>query len=106
MIHPRRPMTGQQNTITAEGKFDPNQNTGILIQNCNISPFDNLSDVHTFLGRLWKNHSTIVYINNMAGFIDPKGWMPWVGTSAPNTIFYAKHVVLCILYSSLTTLID
>ncbi|KAJ0436817.1 putative pectinesterase [Helianthus annuus] len=24
-IHPRRPMTGQQNTTTAEGKFDPNQ---------------------------------------------------------------------------------
>ncbi|KAM0039714.1 putative pectinesterase [Helianthus debilis subsp. tardiflorus] len=64
-------MTGQQNTITAEGKFDPNQNTGILIQSCNISPFGNLSDVHTFLGRRWKNHSTVVYINNMAGFIDP-----------------------------------
>ncbi|KAJ0770593.1 putative pectinesterase [Helianthus annuus] len=90
-IHPRRPMTGQQNTITAQGKFDPNQNTGISIQNCNISPFGNLSDVHTFLGRPWKNHSTTVYINNnMAGFIDPKGWMPWVGTSAPNTIFYAE----------------
>ncbi|KAI7740427.1 hypothetical protein M8C21_010042 [Ambrosia artemisiifolia] len=90
-IHPRRPMTGQQNTITAQGKFDPNQNTGISIQNCNISPFGNLSDIHTFLGRPWKNHSTTVYMNNnMAGLIDPKGWMPWVGTSAPDTIFYAE----------------
>ncbi|XP_076925641.1 putative pectinesterase/pectinesterase inhibitor 24 [Bidens hawaiensis] len=90
-ILPRRPMTGQQNTITAQGRFDPNQNTGISIHNCNISPFGNLSDIHTFLGRPWKNHSTTVYINNkMNGFIDPKGWMPWVGTSAPSTIFYAE----------------
>ncbi|KAK9065075.1 hypothetical protein SSX86_016458 [Deinandra increscens subsp. villosa] len=90
-IHPRRPMTGQQNTITAQGKFDPNQNTGISIHNSTISSFGDLSDVHTFLGRPWKNHSTTVYLNNMmGGFIDPKGWMPWVGTSAPNTIFYAE----------------
>lgn len=91
-IFPRRPMTGQQNTITAQGKFDPNQNTGISIHNCNISPFGNLSDIHTFLGRPWKNYSTTVYLNNMMGsLIDPKGWMPWVGTSAPNTIFYAEY---------------
>ncbi|KAD7117570.1 hypothetical protein E3N88_04838 [Mikania micrantha] len=90
-ILPRRPMTGQQNTITAQGKFDPNQNTGISIQNCTISPFGNLKDVDVFLGRPWKNFSTTVYLNNMMdGFIDPKGWMPWVGTSAPNTIFYAE----------------
>ncbi|KAI3691525.1 hypothetical protein L2E82_49888 [Cichorium intybus] len=90
-ILPRRPMTGQQNTITAQGKFDPNQNTGISIQNCTIWPYGNLSDVHTFLGRPWKNYSTTVYVNNMMGsFIDPKGWLPWVGTTAPNTIFYAE----------------
>nr|XP_043608869.1 putative pectinesterase/pectinesterase inhibitor 24 [Erigeron canadensis] len=90
-ILPRRPMTGQQDTITAQGKFDPNQNTGIVIQNCTISPFGNLADIQTFLGRPWKNYSTTVYLNNMmGGFINPKGWMPWVGTTAPNTIFYAE----------------
>ncbi|KAL8229383.1 hypothetical protein R6Q57_014283 [Mikania cordata] len=74
-----------------QGKFDPNQNTGISIQNCIISPFGNLKDVDVFLGRPWKNFSTTVYLNNMMdGFIDPKGWMPWVGTTAPNTIFYAE----------------
>ncbi|XP_024975633.1 putative pectinesterase/pectinesterase inhibitor 24 [Cynara cardunculus var. scolymus] len=90
-ILPRRPMTGQQNTITAQGKFDPNQNTGISIESCTIWPYGNLSDVSTFLGRPWKNHSTTVYANNMMGsLIDPKGWLPWVGTTAPNTIFYAE----------------
>ncbi|KAD7117601.1 hypothetical protein E3N88_04869 [Mikania micrantha] len=90
-ILPRRPLPGQQNTITAQGKFDPNQNTGISIQNCTIWPYGNLNGVQTFLGRPWKNYSTTVFINNMmAGLIDPTGWLPWVGTTAPDTIFYAE----------------
>ncbi|KAK9065076.1 hypothetical protein SSX86_016459 [Deinandra increscens subsp. villosa] len=90
-ILPRQPLTGQQNTITAQGKFDPNQNTGISIQSCTIWPYGNLSDVQTFLGRPWKNYSTTVFINNMMGsLIDPTGWLPWVGTAAPDTIFYAE----------------
>ena len=81
-ILPRRQLMGQKNMITAQGKFDPNQNTGISIQNCTIWPYRDLSDVQTFLGRPWKNYSTTVYVNNMMGcFIDPMGWMPWVGTS-------------------------
>ncbi|XP_071701819.1 putative pectinesterase/pectinesterase inhibitor 24 [Rutidosis leptorrhynchoides] len=91
-ILPRRPMTGQQVTITAQGKFDPNQNTGISIQNCTISPFGNLNDVQSYLGRPWKDYSTTVYLNNnMGGFISPKGWLPWIGTTAPSTIFYAEY---------------
>ncbi|KAF5950358.1 hypothetical protein HYC85_012351 [Camellia sinensis] len=90
-ILPRVPMLGQQNTITAQGKIDPNQNTGISIQNCTISPWGNLSSVQTFLGRPWKNYSTTVYMQSMMGsLIDPKGWLPWIGDSAPNTIFYAE----------------
>ncbi|KAJ0734430.1 putative hydrolase [Helianthus annuus] len=26
----------------------------------------------------------------MPSVIDPKGWFPWVGASAPNTIFYPE----------------
>ncbi|KAF2294827.1 hypothetical protein GH714_021004 [Hevea brasiliensis] len=90
-ILPRRPMLGQQNTITAQGRFDPNQNTGISIQNCTIQPFGNLSTVQTFLGRPWKNYSTTVYMNSMMGsLIDPSGWLPWTGNTAPPTIFYAE----------------
>ncbi|KAL0359014.1 UNVERIFIED_CONTAM: putative pectinesterase/pectinesterase inhibitor 46 [Sesamum angustifolium] len=90
-ILPKLPLLGQQNTITAQGKFDPNQNTGISIQNCTIWAAANLAGVSTFLGRPWKNYSTTVYIHNMMGsLIDPKGWLPWIGTSAPKTIFYAE----------------
>lgn len=91
-IMPKKPTQGQQNTITAQGKIDPNQNTGISIQNCTIRPAANLTGVNNFLGRPWKNHSTTVFLQNkMDGFIDPKGWMPWVGDSAPDTIFYAEY---------------
>ncbi|KAL1558891.1 pectinesterase [Salvia divinorum] len=91
-IMPKLPMKGQQNTITAQGKIDPNQNTGISIQNCVIRPAANLAGVNNFLGRPWKNYSTTVFLQNkMEGFIDPKGWLPWVGTSAPDTIFYAEY---------------
>ncbi|KAL8534302.1 hypothetical protein ACS0TY_010350 [Phlomoides rotata] len=63
--------------------------TGISIQNCTISPSVNLTGVNTFLGRPWKNYSTTVLFNTMIhNFIDPKGWLPWVGTLAPDTIFY------------------
>ncbi|KAL2454930.1 putative pectinesterase/pectinesterase inhibitor 46 [Abeliophyllum distichum] len=90
-ILPKNPMPGQQNTITAQGKIDPNQNTGISIQNCTILPSRNLTGVSTFLGRPWKNYSTTVFIQTMMGnLIDPKGWLPWMGAAVPETIYYAE----------------
>ncbi|TKY68433.1 putative pectinesterase/pectinesterase inhibitor 24 [Spatholobus suberectus] len=90
-ILPKVPMIGQQNTITAQGKTDPNMNTGISIQNCNITPSGDLSSVQTYLGRPWKNYSTTVFMQSTLGsFINPNGWLPWVGNSAPDTIFYAE----------------
>ncbi|KAL8049803.1 hypothetical protein ABFX02_06G042900 [Erythranthe guttata] len=91
-ILPKKPMAGQQITITAQGKADPNQNTGISIQNCNIRPGGNLAGVNSFLGRPWKDYSTTIVFNSVLDrFIDPKGWLPWIGTSAPKTIFYAEY---------------
>ncbi|KAG5237942.1 hypothetical protein OIU76_012761 [Salix suchowensis] len=90
-ILPRKPMQGQQDTITAQGKFDPNQNTGISIHNCTIWPYGDLSSVKTYLGRPWKNYSTTVFMRSMMGsLIDPTGWLPWTGNTAPPTIFYAE----------------
>lgn len=90
-ILPKVPMVGQQNTITAQGRVDPNQNTGISIQNCTIWPYGNLSSVKTYLGRPWKNYSTTVFMHSfMSNIISPQGWLPWVGNSAPDTIFYSE----------------
>lgn len=88
---PKTPVIGQQNTITAQGKIDPNMNTGISIHNCTIWPSGNLTGVKTYLGRPWKNYSTTVYMKTMMpNIIDPTGWLPWIGNSAPSTIYYAE----------------
>ncbi|MDV3201782.1 MAG: pectinesterase family protein, partial [Candidatus Phytoplasma australasiaticum] len=57
----RRPMNHQLNTVTAQGKIDPNENTGIVIQNCKIVPEQSLFvdrfKIPTYLGRPWKKCS-------------------------------------------------
>ncbi|KAF8068556.1 hypothetical protein N665_1142s0007 [Sinapis alba] len=94
-IIPRLPLQGQFNAITAQGRSDPNQNTGISIQNCRIKPSDELVSsnfsVKTYLGRPWKEYSRTVYLQNfMDGFIDGKGWNEWMGDFALQTLYYAE----------------
>ncbi|KAF5452883.1 hypothetical protein F2P56_027839 [Juglans regia] len=91
-IQPRQPLRNQFNTITAQGKKDPNQNTGISIQKCFFSPLDNLT-APTYLGRPWKVYSTTVIMKSEIGaFLNPLGWKEWLsGVEPPSTIFYAEY---------------
>ncbi|KAG2272704.1 hypothetical protein Bca52824_067259 [Brassica carinata] len=94
-IIPRLPLQGQFNAITAQGRSDPNQNTGISIQNCKIVPSAELVSsnysVKTYLGRPWKEYSRTVYLQNfMDGFIDAKGWNEWMGDFALQSLYYAE----------------
>ena len=91
-IQPRQPLSNQFNTITAQGKKDPNQNTGISIQKCTISALDALTAA-TYLGRPWKEYSTtIVMQTNIGSFLNAKGWKEWVyNVDPPSTIFYAEY---------------
>lgn len=91
-IKPRQPLANQFNTITAQGKKDPNQNTGISIQKCTISPFDNVT-APTYLGRPWKEYSTTVIMQTEVGsFLNSLGWIAWVtNVEPPSTIFYAEY---------------
>ena len=91
-IMPRQPLPNQFNTITAQGKKDPNQNTGISIQKCTLSPFDNVT-ASTYLGRPWKAYSTTVIMQSEIGsFLNPLGWISWVtNVDPPSTIFYAEY---------------
>ncbi|MFS7981138.1 putative pectinesterase [Helianthus anomalus] len=92
-IMPRQPMANQFVTITAQGKKDPNQNTGISIQKCDISPLDQLT-APTYLGRPWKEFSTTVIMqSNIGGFLKPQGWISWVsGVDPPKSIFYGEYM--------------
>ncbi|GLT59985.1 hypothetical protein SLA2020_327780 [Shorea laevis] len=92
-IQPRQPLPLQFNTITAQGKNDPNQNTGISIQNCTFSPLDSNLTADTYLGRPWKNYSTTVIMQSEIGsFLNQLGWTSWVPNVEPaSTIFYAEY---------------
>ncbi|KAE9598236.1 hypothetical protein Lal_00004199 [Lupinus albus] len=95
-LYPRLPMTQQFNAITAQGRSDPNQNTGISIQNATIKPSNDLapmvSTVKTYLGRPWKEYSRTVYMECfMDNFIAPEGWHEWNADFALNTSYYGEY---------------
>ncbi|KVI04517.1 pectinesterase-like [Cynara cardunculus var. scolymus] len=93
----RKPLNGQANMITAQGRGDPFQNTGISIHNCRIIPTPELipvvSSVQTYLGRPWQEYSRTVFMKTyLDGFINPQGWSPWGNTDfAFNTLYYGEY---------------
>ncbi|EOY27391.1 Pectinesterase 3 [Theobroma cacao] len=91
-IQPRQPLANQFNTITAQGKKDPNQNSGMSVQKCTLSAFGNLT-ANTYLGRPWKEYSTTVIMQSEIGaFLNPLGWKEWVSNvDPPSSIFYAEY---------------
>ncbi|KAG5622861.1 hypothetical protein H5410_008079 [Solanum commersonii] len=93
----RKPMSGQNNMVTAQGREDPNQNTGTSIQNCDIIPSSDLApvkgSVKTYLGRPWKAYSRTVYMqSNIGDHIDPAGWSEWDGDFALKTLYYGEYM--------------
>ncbi|KAL1292095.1 probable pectinesterase/pectinesterase inhibitor 47 [Arachis ipaensis] len=92
-IYARNPMANQKNAVTAQGRNDPNMNTGISIHNCTISaaPDLNTSSTMTYLGRPWKEYSRTVYLQSYIGdLIEPSGWLEWNGTIGLDTLFYGE----------------
>ncbi|XP_027117883.1 pectinesterase 2-like [Coffea arabica] len=84
------------NTITAQGRTDPNQNTGISIHNSRVTAASDLkpvqSSVKTYLGRPWQQYSRTVFMKTfLDGLIDPAGWLPWSGNFALDTLYYGEY---------------
>ncbi|XP_052112809.1 pectinesterase 2 isoform X5 [Arachis duranensis] len=81
-------------TVTAQGRTDPNQNTGIIIHNSKITAASGLnpSSVKSYLGRPWKQYSrTVVMKTYLDSLINPAGWLEWSGNFALNTLYYAEY---------------
>ncbi|ESQ43423.1 hypothetical protein EUTSA_v10013190mg [Eutrema salsugineum] len=98
LILPRRPLKGQANVITAQGRADPFQNTGISIHNSRILPAPDLkpvlSTVKTYMGRPWMKYSrTVVLQTYLDSVVSPVGWSPWIEGSVfgLDTLFYAEY---------------
>ncbi|KAL4331892.1 hypothetical protein GQ457_07G045480 [Hibiscus cannabinus] len=95
-IHARRPNPNQRNMVTAQGRDDPNQNTGIVIQKCRIGATRDLEAVKanfsTYLGRPWKEYSrTVIMQTFISDIIHPDGWFPWNGNFALDTLTYREY---------------
>ncbi|OIW00948.1 hypothetical protein TanjilG_10026 [Lupinus angustifolius] len=87
---------GYQNTVTvtAQGRTDPNQNTGIIIHNSKFkgAPGFKSKSVKSYLGRPWKEYSRTVFLKTyLDSLINPAGWMEWDGNFALNTLYYAEY---------------
>ncbi|KAF3780449.1 putative pectinesterase/pectinesterase inhibitor 28 [Nymphaea thermarum] len=96
LIIVRRPLDNQQNTVTAHGRTDRREPTGLVIQNCRIVPdgqlFPDRLKIPSYLGRPWKEYSrTVVMESTIGDVIQPAGWMPWDGDFALKTLFYAEY---------------
>ncbi|XP_028796245.1 pectinesterase [Neltuma alba] len=95
-IRPRLPLRGQSNMVTAQGRSDPNQNTGIVIQNSKITANSDLEaqkgSVRSYLGRPWREYSrTVIMKTYIDDVIDPEGWHRWDGDFALDTLFYGEY---------------
>ncbi|CAA6664578.1 unnamed protein product [Spirodela intermedia] len=92
-IYLRKPNHGQKNSVTAQGRTDPNQNTGISIHRCRIAPSSDLAavkrSVPSYLGRPWQKYSRVVVMQSyLDDAIHPAGWEPWSGSFALSTLYY------------------
>ena len=89
-------MENQQNTVTAQGRVDKNEDTGFVMQNCRILPEDKLvpekATIKSYLGRPWKQYSrTIIMETEINDFIHPEGWLAFNGDFAQNTLYFAEY---------------
>ncbi|XP_059625641.1 pectinesterase-like [Cornus florida] len=95
-LYARMPNANQKNIFTAQGREDPNQNTGISILNCKVAAAADLipvqSSFKTYLGRPWKQYSRTVYLLSYIGdLVDPAGWLEWDGDFALSTLYYGEY---------------
>ncbi|KAJ3672628.1 hypothetical protein LUZ60_007349 [Juncus effusus] len=96
-IYVRRPMAHQGNMITAHGRDDPNQNTGISIHMSRVRPAPDFESVKssfkTYLGRPWKKYARTIFMkSDLDGMITREGWARWDGDFAINTLYYAEFM--------------
>ncbi|OIW18171.1 hypothetical protein TanjilG_31291 [Lupinus angustifolius] len=101
LLRPRQmnPEKGESNAITAHGRTDPAQATGLVFQNCLINGtkeylalYHSNPKVHkNFLGRPWKMYSRTVFIHcKMDAIVTPQGWSPWQDDFALKTLYYGE----------------
>ncbi|CAL5184639.1 unnamed protein product [Lathyrus oleraceus] len=92
----RMPLPNQFTVITAQSRDNPDEDTGISIQNCSILATDELysnsSRIKSYLGRPWRVYSRTVLIESyIDDFIDDKGWTKWSNEQGLDSLFYGEY---------------
>ncbi|XP_020258552.1 pectinesterase-like [Asparagus officinalis] len=88
----QKPIPGQQNVITAQGREDKTKKTGIVIHNCNIITANNFQsgDAKCYLGRPWKKYSrTVIMKTYIHKAIESSGWLDMDGNHG--TVVYREY---------------
>uniref|UniRef100_A0A0E0MU29 Pectinesterase n=1 Tax=Oryza rufipogon TaxID=4529 RepID=A0A0E0MU29_ORYRU len=83
------PAAGQNaGSVTAQGRRDPNQNTGFALHACIVE-----AKYPTYLGRPWKPFSRVVVMESYLGAgVQPRGWLEWDGDGGElATLFYGEY---------------
>ncbi|VFQ67543.1 unnamed protein product [Cuscuta campestris] len=95
-IFARRPLPSQKNTVTAQSRKDPYQNTGMSLHDCRILAADDLEaaklNYSTYLGRPWKMYSrAVVMMSYIGDHVHSRGWLEWNETFALDTLYYGEY---------------
>ncbi|KAJ1283519.1 hypothetical protein BS78_03G134300 [Paspalum vaginatum] len=99
-LYARKPLPNQSNIYTAQGREDPNQNTGISVHRCKVAAAADLAAegssskaTRTYLGRPWKRYSrTVFMLSELDAVVDPAGWLAWDGDFALDTLYYGEYL--------------
>ncbi|KAJ9187807.1 hypothetical protein P3X46_003224 [Hevea brasiliensis] len=96
-LYARKPNENQKNIFVAQGREDPNQNTGISILNSKVTAAADLipvkSSFKTYLGRPWKEYSRTVFLRSyIDDVVDPAGWLEWNESFALSTLYYGEYM--------------
>lgn len=93
----RKPLGNQYNVIMAQGRTDPNQNTGIIVHNSRVLAASDLrpvqGSVKTYLGRPWQKYSRTVFMkSSLDNLVTPAGWSQWTGNFALSTLYFGEYM--------------
>ncbi|XP_078447199.1 plant invertase/pectin methylesterase inhibitor superfamily [Wolffia australiana] len=96
-IYVRKPMEHQANMVTAQGRDSEYETTGTVVHSSRVLPSSEFEGVKrgfsSFLGRPWKKYARVVVMETeLDGLVNGRGWAPWVGDSAPDTVFYGEYM--------------
>ncbi|VFQ65137.1 unnamed protein product [Cuscuta campestris] len=96
----RRPLvtdgSGQSCMVTAQGRAQPDEPTGIVIADSTISAspeyLSSAGAIESFLGRPWRQYSRTVVMNSRIDApISPEGWAPFQGSFGLEECWFGEY---------------